>query len=137
MVAFVKYNSAVDVIDASLATDTWKMALTNTAPNVVTHAALADITDLTTTGGYTAAGASCAVTSWTNTAGTKKLILANPATWTASGGGFTFRYAVLYNVTQNKLFQYADYGSAVVMSGTNADTFAITLDAGNGVFTVA
>lgn len=137
MAAFVKYNSAVDVIGASLATDTWKMALTNTAPNVATHAVLLDITDLTTVGGYTAAGNSCAVTSWTNTAGTKKLILASPTTWTASGAGFTFRYAVLYNVTQNKLLQYADYGAAVVMNGTNADTFAITLDATNGVFTVA
>ena len=137
MAAFVKYNCAVDVIDASLATDTWKIALTNTAPNVATHTALGDITDLTTTGGYTAGGNSCAVTSWTNTAGTKKLILADPAIWTASGGGFTHRYSVLYNVTQNKLFQYADYGSAVVMSGTNSDTFGVDLDAVNGVFTVA
>jgi len=136
MATFVKYNSAVDVIDASLATDTWKAALTNTAPNVATHTVLADITDLTTTGGYTAGGNSCAVTSWTNTAGTKKLILADPATWTASGGGFTFRYVVLHNVTQNKLFQYADYGSSVVMNGTNSDTFAADLDGTNGIFTV-
>ena len=137
MVAFTKYDCAVDVIDSSLATDAWKIAFTNSAPNTATHTTLANITDLTTSGGYTAGGNSCAVTSWTNTAGTKKLILGNPATWTASGGGFTFRYAVLYNVTQNKLFQYADYGSAVVMNGTNADTFAITLDAVNGVFTVS
>lgn len=132
----VKYNCAVDVIDASLSTDTWKAALTNTTPNVATHTALADITDLTTTGGYTAGGNSCTVTSWTNTTGTKKLILADPAMWTASGGGFTFRYVVLYNVTQNKLFQYVDYGSSVVMSGANSDTFTADLDNANGIFTV-
>jgi hypothetical protein len=136
MVTPVKYNCAVDVIDSSLATDTWKAALTNTAPNVATHTVLADITDLTTSGGYTAGGNSCTVTSWTNSSGTKKLILADPTMWTASGGGFTFRYVVLYNVTQNKLFQYADYGSAVVMSGANTDTFTADLDQTNGIFTV-
>jgi hypothetical protein len=78
------------------------------------------------------------VTSAVSTAGVYKLILAAPAspTWTASAGGFTFQYVILYNLTQTQCIGYWDYGSAVVMSGANADTFTPTLDAVNGVFTV-
>lgn len=138
MAAFVKYNSGVEALIEGInaGADTWKIALTNTAPNVSTHTVLADITDLTTTGGYTAGGNTCAVTTAAQTAGTYKLVLASPATWTASGAGFTFRYAVLYDATaSNALVGYWDYGSSVVMN--SGDTFAITLDATNGVFTVA
>ena len=69
----------------------------------------------------------------------RPLILAAPAspTWTASGGGFTFRYVILYNLSLTQCIGYWDYGTAVVMNGTNADTFTPTLDAVNGVFTVA
>jgi hypothetical protein len=140
MAVFVKYNSGVETLVEGInaGSDTWKIALTNTAPNVSTHTVLADITDLATSGGYTAGGNTCAVTTSAQTAGTYKLVLASPATWTASGGGFTFRYAVLYDATAtNALVGYWDYGSSVVMNGTNGDTFAITLDGTNGVFSVA
>jgi hypothetical protein len=72
------------------------------------------------------------------TAGVYKLILAAPGspTWTASAGGFTFRYVILYNLTNTQCIGYWDYGSSVVMSGANADTFTPTLDPGNGVFTI-
>lgn len=139
MAAFVKYNSGVEALVEGInsGSDTWKIALTNTAPNVATNTVLADITDLATSGGYTAGGNTCAVTSSAQTGGTYKLVLASPATWTASGGGFTFRYAVLYDATaSNALVGYWDYGSSVVMNGTNADTFTITLDGTNGVFQV-
>lgn len=118
--------------------DTWQLILSNTAPNVATDTTAASATELGTSGGYTAGGVNCTVTSAVSTAGVYKLILAAPAspTWTASGGGFTFQYVILYNLTQTQCIGYWDYGSAVVMSGANADTFTPTLDAVNGVFTV-
>lgn len=118
--------------------DTWQLILSNTAPNVATDTTAASATELGTSGGYTAGGVNCTVTSAVSTAGVYKVILAAPAspTWTASGGGFTFQYVILYNLTQTQCIGYWDYGSAVVMSGANADTFTPTLDAVNGVFTV-
>jgi hypothetical protein len=118
--------------------DTWQLILSNTAPNVATDTTAASATELGTAGGYTAGGVNCTVTSAVSTAGVYKLILAAPAspTWTASAGGFTFQYVILYNLTQTQCIGYWDYGSAVVMSGANADTFTPTLDGVNGVFTV-
>ena len=118
--------------------DTWQLILSNTAPNVATDTTAASATELGTSGGYTAGGVNCTVTSAVSTAGVYKLILAAPAspTWTASAGGFTFQYVILYNLTQTQCIGYWDYGSAVVMSGANADTFTPTLDGVNGVFTV-
>ena len=49
---------------------------------------------------------------------------------------FTFRYVILYNLTQTQCIGYWDYGSAVIMNGTNADTFTPTLDASGGTFTI-
>ncbi len=118
--------------------DTWQIILSNTAPTVATDTTAASATELSTSGGYTAGGVNCTVTSAASTAGVYKVILAAPAspTWTASGGGFTFRYVILYNLTLTQCIGYWDYGSSVVMSGANADTFTPTLDASGGVFTV-
>lgn len=140
MAAYVKYELGIEkMMEAGNAqTDTWQLILSNTAPNVATNTTAASATELGTSGGYTAGGVNCTVTSAVSTGGVYKLILAAPAspTWTASGGGFTFRYVILYNLTLTQCIGYWDYGTAVVMSGTNADTFTPTLDAVNGVFTV-
>jgi hypothetical protein len=141
MATYVKYELGIEKMmeGGNAGSDTWQLILSNTAPNVATNTTAASATELGTSGGYTAGGVNCTVTSATATAGTYKLVLAAPAspTWTASGGGFTFRYVILYNLTQTQCIGYWDYGSSVVMNGTNADTFTPTLDATNGVFTVA
>lgn len=140
MAAYVKYLLGIEkMMEAGNAgTDTWQLILSNTAPNVATDTTAASATELGTSGGYTAGGVNCTITSAASTAGVYKLILAAPAspTWTASAGGFTFQYVILYNLTLTQCIGYWDYGSAVVMNGTNADTFTPTLDAVNGVFTV-
>ena len=140
MVAFVKYEKGTEALaeGVNAGTDTWKIILSNTAPVVGTDTTTASATELGTSGGYTAGGVSCTVTSSVQTAGVYKLILAAPAspTWTASGGGFTFRYVILYNLTNTQCIGYWDYGSAVVMNGTNADTFTPTLDASGGTYTI-
>lgn len=140
MVAYVKYEKGTEALAEAVnaGTDSWKLILSNTAPVVATDTTAASATELSTAGGYTAGGVSCTITSSVQTSGVYKLILAAPAspTWTASAGGFTFRYVILYNLTVTQCIGYWDYGSSVVMSGANADTFTPTLDASGGTFTI-
>jgi len=140
MAAYVSYQIGTEVLQeaANAGTDSWRLILSNTAPNVATHTTAASATELSTSGGYTAGGVVCTVTSAAQTAGVYKLTLAAPAspTWTASAGGFTFRYVILYNLTNTQCIGYWDYGSSVVMSGANADTFTPTLDPSGGTYTI-
>ena len=138
MATYVKFLLGIEkMMEAGNAgTDTWKLKLTNAAPTVATDTTI--VSELASSGGYTVGGVTCTVTSAVSTAGVYKLTLAAPAspTWTASGGGFTFRYVVLVNDTLSQCIGYWDYTSSVALSGTNADTFTPTLDAAGGTFTV-
>lgn len=124
----------------NLSSNTIKVALTNSAPNVATHTVLADITQLSTGGGYTGgAGGGVALSgqSYTESAGTGTFI-ATDTVITASGGSIgPFRYAVLYNDTATSptdaLIGYVDYGSSITL----ADTETFTLDYTTSIFTVA
>lgn len=135
MPAFNKYQAFREALaeNANCGTDTWRVILSNTAPDV-TDVTQADAAELTTSGGYTVNGNTCAVTSSTQTSGTYRLILADPATWTATGGGFTFRYAILWDQTIDRLAGWWDYGSSVALA--SGDTLTVDLSAVNGVFTV-
>jgi hypothetical protein len=136
---YVKYELGIEKMmeGGNAGTDTWQLILSNTAPNAATNTTAVSATELSTSGGYTAGGVNCTVTSATATAGTYKVVLAAPAspTWTASAGGFTFRYVILYNLSQTQCIGYWDRGSATVMAA--GDTYTPTLDASNGTFTVA
>jgi len=124
----------------NLSSHTIKVALTNTAPNTATHVALADITQISTGGGYTGgAGGGVALSgvSYTESGGTGTFI-ATDLVITASGGSIgPFRYAVFYNDTATSpadaLIGYLDYGSAITL----ADTESLTLDFTTSIFTVA
>lgn len=135
MATFNKYDSWREAMveNANCGTDTWRVILSNTAP-AVTDVTQADAAELTTSGGYTVNGNTCAVTSSSQTSGTYKLVLADPDTWTASGGGFTFRYAILWDQTIDVLAGWWDYGSSVALAA--GDTLTVDLSAANGVFTV-
>ena len=113
-----------------------KVILTNTAP-VATNSVVGDITDLTTGNGYTAGGNTAAIASCAQASGTTKLVLTNPATWTASGAVGPFRYAVLYNYTAagKNLIGWADYASSLTLA--SGDQFSVQFDATNGALTVA
>jgi len=134
----VKYEIGTEVLQeaANAGTDSWRLILSNTAPNVATNTTAASATELSTSGGYTAGGVTCTVTTAAQTGGVYKLVLAAPAspTWTASGGGFTFRYVILYNLTNTQCIGYWDRGSATAMAA--GDTYTPTLDATNGTYTV-
>ena len=137
MAAYIKISGGIEPLleGINAGSDQWAFALTNTAPSAPGFTS--GTTDLATSGGYTAGGNNVTTTTSAESAGTFKLVLAAPAVWTASGGGFTFRYVLLVDKTTNQMPGYWDYGSSVVMNGTNADTFTFTPDASNGVFTVA
>jgi hypothetical protein len=136
---YVKYQIGTEVLQeaANAGTDSWRLILSNTAPNVATNTTAASATELSTSGGYTSGGVTCSVTSAAQTGGTYKLVLAAPAspTWTASAGGFTFQYVILYNLTMTQCIGYWDRGSATVMAA--GDTYTPTLDPTNGTYTVA
>ena len=137
MATYTKYTAAVEPLLEAIQsqTDTWKVALAVTV-NIADTAFVVGTSDLATGNGYTAGGNPATLVSSAQTAGTYKLVLNSPAMWTASGAGFTFRYAILYDATTLVPVAYWDYGSSIIMSGANADTFTVTLDATNGVFTV-
>jgi len=128
-----KYTAAIEPMleGMNVATDTWRIALSNTI-NAADTTFVAGTTDLPTAGGYTAGGNTVSVTSASQTAGVFKLVLASPAVWTATGAGFTFRYAIMWNATTNTPVAYWDYGSSQAVAA--GDTVTVTLDAVNGVF---
>lgn len=134
--SYNKYTAAIEPMleGMNVATDTWRIALSNTI-NAADTTFVSGTTDLPTAGGYTAGGATVSVTSASQTGGTFRLILASPTAWTATGGGFTFRYAIMWNATTNTPVAYWDYGSSQPVAA--GDTVTVTLSAVNGVFTAS
>ncbi len=117
----------------NLGSDTIKVALTNTIPTVSTANQLSDITEIS----YTNLSArTVTTTSFTQTSGTAKLILAD-LVLTASGAVGPFQYVVLYDDTASnkELIGFYDYGSAYTMA--SGDTFTIDFDASAGGLTIA
>lgn len=140
MAAFNKFNSFVEALAEKkhdLGADTLKVLLTNTAP-VATNSVKADLTEISAGNGYTAGGNTASVTSSAQTSGTYKLVLGDPATWTASGGSIgPFRYAALYNdtATNKELIGWWDYGSSITLAA--GESFAVDFDPTTGVLTLA
>jgi hypothetical protein len=140
MATFTKFQPFCEALAEgkhNLGSDTLKVMLTLTAP-VNTNAVKADLTEIAAGNGYTAGGNTATVTSSAQTSGTYKLVLGDPATWTASGGAIAnFRYAVLYNdtATNKDLIGFWDYGSTVTVNAS--ETFRVDFDPTNGVLTVA
>lgn len=131
--SYVKYTAAIEPLFEGMnsGTDAWKIALASTV-NAADTTFTAGTTDLATAGGYTAGGNAASTTSATQTSGTYKLVLASPTAWTATGAGFTFRYAILWNSTTSQPVAYWDYGSSQTVA--LGETVTVTLDATNGVF---
>lgn len=121
----------------NLATDQLKVALTNTQPTVATANQYSDLTSpLATTNLSGATPFNITTTSFTQTSGTAKLVLAD-LVLTATGAVGPFRYVVLYSdtATNDELIGFYDYGSSITLA--NTDTFTIDFDASSGVLTIA
>lgn len=137
MAAFNKYQSFIEKVfelGHDLQNDTFKVALTNTAP-VAT-----DTTWSTGTypapaaaNGYTAGGNTLTVSSSAQAAGTYKWVVADSVFTATAGGIGPFRYAVIYNSTRsNIVVGYYDYGSSITLANAG-DTFTVDFDATTGV----
>jgi len=125
------YNVLNGAID--LDSDTFNIALTNSAPDAAADDELSDITQIASTGSYAAqaldnvtlaeTGSGTGIWEWTH----------DDETFTASGADFAaFRYVVWYSdtSTNDKLLCYADYGSSIVI--TDGNSFTVDVGA-NGV----
>lgn len=132
MAAYNKFLPATEQMNEGMnaGTDVWKIVLATNLANTDTTITA----EVPNGNGYTTGGNTAATSSSATTAGVFKLTLADPATWTASGAGFTFRYAILYNSTTATPVGYWDYGSSQVVAV--GETVVVDLDASNGVYTV-
>ena len=140
MATFNKFNAFVEHLAEKvhdLGADTLKVYLSNTAP-VATNSVKADIAEISGGNGYTTGGNTASVTSSAQTSGTYKLVLGDPATWTATGSVGPFRYAILYNDTPTSpadpLIGWWDYGSSITLA--SGETFKVDFDPTSGVLTI-
>jgi hypothetical protein len=137
MASFVKFECFSENLAEkghNLDTDTLKVFLTNSTPNVATHTVKTDLTEISAGNGYTAGGED--TLNATSRSGGTTSVTGTDVVWTSSGVGFgPFRYVILYNSTHasNALIGYWDYGSSITPA--NGETF--TADFGASLFTVA
>lgn len=140
MATYNKFNAFVEALAEkvhNLGSDTLKVYLSNATPDAANDAVKADLAEISAGNGYTAGGNTAALTSSSQTAGVYKLVLADPATWTAAGGSIgPFRYAVLYNDTaaSDPLIAWWDYGTSITLGA--GDTFSVDFDPSTGVLTI-
>lgn len=127
--SYNKFTPAIETLfeNANVGTDTWAIKL-GTAVNQ----AAGTFTEVGNGQGYSTGGNSAAVSSSSQIGGTFKLVLADPAIWTATGAGFSFQYAILTDVTTGTNVAYWDYGSSQAVAA--GETVTVDLDAVNGVF---
>lgn len=141
MAAYTKFQDYQEQLHKAVhnwSSHTFKAAFTNSAP-VATNTVLADITQISTGGGYTA-GAGGGVTlsgvTLTETSGTVKVTISDN-TFTASGAAVgPFRYVVIYNDSATSpadaLVCYFDYGTSVTLA--DGESFTLDFDGSNGLF---
>jgi len=131
---YTKYPAAIEPLMENInsGSDAWYVALAATV-NPADTTFVPGTTDLPTGNGYTAGGNAASTVSATQTGGVFKLLLGNPASWTATGSGFTFRYAILWDSTTSTPVAYWDYGSSQFVDV--GEVVSVVLDSVNGTFT--
>ena len=120
---------------------TFKAALSNSA-TVGTNTVLADLTQISTAGGYTAGaggGLTLDTVTLSETTGTAKVTIADEV-FTATGASVgPFRYVTIYNDSATSpadaLVCWFDYGSSITLADT--ETFPLDFDATNGLWQFA
>lgn len=135
MATFVKVYSFPKALGDkihNLGTDQLVVALSNTAPNLA-HTQLSDLTQISYTN---CSSRNITTTSFNQSSGTAKLILAD-LTLTASGTVGPFEWVWIYNdtATNDELIGYYAFptGAVTLASG---ETLVIDFDASNGALTV-
>ena len=129
MASYNKFTPAIENLfeNINAGSDAWVIKLATAVDQTA-----GTITEVANGNGYTTGGNSAATVSSTQTGGTFKLVLSSPTAWTASGAGFSFRYAVLVDSTTSTNVAYWDYGSSQTVAA--GETVTVTLDGTNGVF---
>lgn len=141
MAAYNKFQDYVEQLSKGVhvwGTHTFKVALSNTAP-AATNTVLADITQISTGGGYTGGaggGLTLDTVTLTETSGTAKVTIADEV-FTATGASVgPFRYTPIHNDSATSpadaLVCWYDYGSSVTLADT--ETFTWDFDATNGLW---
>jgi len=141
MAAFNKFQDYVEQLNKGVhnwSSHTFKAALSNSAPTA-TNTVLADITQISSGGGYTGgAGGGLALdgVTLTEASGTAKVTITDEV-FTATGASVgPFRYVVIYNDSATSpadaLVCWFDYGSSITLADT--ETFTIDFDATNGLW---
>lgn len=145
MASFNKFHCFVEDLAEgkhNLGSDTLKVFLTNEAPVAASDTAYDGATgstgpaEIANGNGYTTGGNTASVSTSSQTSGTYKLVLADPATWTASGSVGPFQYAVLYNDTAagKNLIGWWNYGSAVTLA--SGETFKVDFSPDDGALVI-
>jgi hypothetical protein len=126
-----------------LGNDVLKIYLSNEFPNFASHTTYNGTTgesapaEISAGSGYVAGGNTASVISSIQTDGVYRLILQDPAIWTASGGNIgPFRYFVLWNssVATSNLIGWWDYGTSVTLA--DGQGFLVDLNQTTGVLTL-
>jgi len=141
MATYQKHQDYAEQLNKAVhnwSTHTFKAVFCNTAP-VATNSVLADLTQISTAGGYTA-GAGGGVTldtvTLSETTGTAKVTIADEV-FTASGASVgPLRYVDIYNDTPTSpadpLVCFFDYGSSITLLDT--ESLTIDFDPTNGLW---
>lgn len=124
------------------ASNTYKIALTNTAP-VATQTSLDTVTNHpapAAANGYTAGGTATTI-AVSETTGTTT-VTGTQVVFTATAGGIgPFRYAILYNDSATSpadaLVAYWDYGSSITLADTETFTVKFNNASPGTIFTLA
>ena len=140
MATYMKFNDFVEQLLKGVhafGTHTFKVALTNSAPNVA-HTQLSDITQISASGGYVAGGYTLDSVVLSETAGVAKVTIADEVI-TATGGTIgPFRYAVVHNDSATSpadaLVGAWDYGSSITLN--DGEPFTLDFDGSAGVLTL-
>lgn len=116
---------------------TFKVYLTNTAPDATADTVKADLAEIAAGNGYSAGGAATTITV-SETSGTTT-ISGSQVVFTATGAVGPFQYAVLYNDTSasDNLIAWWDYGSSISLA--NGETFTVKFSNADpgAIFTLA
>ena len=138
MATFNRFNSFTFELGKgthNFSAHTFKVALTNSAP-VATNTVLANITQISATGGYTAGGYTLYSVVWSTASGVAKLVIADEVITATGGSVGPFRYLVIYNDTaaNDELIGWYDYASSITLADT--ETLTIDFDGTAGVLTI-